>query len=83
MQLSKQSLLSRPELDRFALHHLLREFAAEHLGEDRHRIMGRYARYDWQFLIDRAPILAGGMDQMAVRDEVADELDHLRAVTDV
>ncbi len=81
MTLSKQSLIMGSGHDRFALHPLLREFAAEELGDDRESAMKGYARYYWQFLTDRAQMLAGGVDQIAARDEVADELDHLRAVT--
>lgn len=81
MTLSKQSLIMGSGLDRFALHPLLREFAAESLAADREAATNGYARHYWRFLTDRAQMLAGGVDQIAARDEIADELDHLRAVT--
>jgi tetratricopeptide (TPR) repeat protein len=82
MRLVKQSLVSRPELDRFSLHPLLRELASERLGDEAEAMADRYARYFWSFLVERDGALQGSLDQMAVRDEVAEQLDHIRAASD-
>ena len=81
-QLAKQSLLTRSSIDRYALHPLLREFAAEQLGTEATEVTDRYARHYWRFLVDRAPAIQGGAEQMAMRDEIAQEIDHIRAVSD-
>jgi predicted ATPase/class 3 adenylate cyclase len=80
--LAKQSLLWRPSIDRYALHPLLREFAREQLGVEESHALERFARYYLRFLLDRTPALQGSADQLAVRDEVAEELDHIRAASD-
>ncbi|MEX1281107.1 MAG: hypothetical protein AB1Z55_10370, partial [Acidimicrobiia bacterium] len=82
MRLVKQSLVFRPELDRFALHPLLRELAAEALGDESEAIAEAHARYFWSFLVERDEALSGSLDQMAIRDEVADQLDHIRSASD-
>lgn len=81
-QLSKRSLISRHGIDGHSLHPLLREFAAEQAEARDPQLASRFARFYWDFLIDRASQLQGGPDQMLARDEVAGALDHLRAAAD-
>jgi class 3 adenylate cyclase/tetratricopeptide (TPR) repeat protein len=82
MRLAKQSLITRSAPDRHALHPLLRQLASEHLGDQRDEVDDRYARYFLTFLLDRERALGGSLDMMSVRDEIAEQLGHLRAVSD-
>ena len=82
MRLAKQSLITRSAPDHYALHPLLRQLASEHLGSERDEVEERYARYFFAFLHDRGEALGGSLEMMSVRDEVAEQLGHLRAVSD-
>ncbi len=76
--LLQKSLLQRSGIDRFELHPLVREFALEKLGAGRAGLEKAHANYYVQFLVDRSADLAGSSNQVGVRDEVAEELDHIR-----
>ena len=76
-KLNAASLLRREALSgNYSLHPLLREFAAERL-EDRDRLLEGYARHHLDHLTARRERLSG-RDQIAARDELVEELDHLR-----
>lgn len=78
MQLVQSSLLRRDPLDdTFSLHPLLREFAADRL-EDREALVERYARHHLAELLRRADDLEGAR-QIEARDELVEDLEHLRA----
>ncbi len=71
------SLLRRhPLAGTYSLHPLLREFATDHLTS-RRPVEERYARYFLAGLAAQRERLAG-RDQIAARDELVEELDHLR-----
>jgi tetratricopeptide (TPR) repeat protein len=82
-ELAKRSLVSRHGLDSYALHPLLREFAAEQPEAQDPDLTARYARYYHEALMQRAAELRGGPDQMAARDEMAEMLDHIRAASEI
>ena len=82
-QLAKRSLLSKHGLDKYALHPLLREFAAEQPEARDPDLATRYARYYHEALMQRAGQLRGGPGQMEARDEVAEILDHIRAASEI
>jgi class 3 adenylate cyclase/predicted ATPase len=78
MQLVQSSLLRRDPLDdTFSLHPLLREFAADRL-HDREMLEERYARHYLAELTRRADDLEGAR-QVEARDELVEDLEHLRA----
>jgi class 3 adenylate cyclase/predicted ATPase len=78
MQLVQSSLLRRDPLDdTFSLHPLLREFAADRL-EAREALEERYARHYLAELVRRADDLEGAR-QIEARDELVEDLGHLRA----
>ena len=78
MELVQASLVRRdPLADTFSLHPLLREFAVARL-EDRDALEERYARHYLNQLRRRSDDLEGPR-QIEARDELVDDLDHLRA----
>lgn len=81
-ELLQKSLLQRSRVDRFDLHPLVREFALEKLGERRRDLEEAHARYFADFLLARSDALAGSGNQVGVRDEVAEEVDHVRAAAE-
>lgn len=82
-QLTKRSMLSKHQLEKYALHPLLREFAAEQPEAQDPDLAARYARHYHEALMQRAARLQGGPDQMAARDEVAEMIDHIRAASEI
>ncbi len=76
-----RSLVSALSDGHYALHPLLREFATEHLGAGREAAWQRYADHYASLLEGTWPELRGSSSQMAARDRLAAELDHLRSVT--
>lgn len=78
MRLVQSSLLRRdPLADTFSLHPLLREFALERL-DGREALQERYARHYLGELLRRADDLEGAR-QIEARDELVQDLEHLRA----
>jgi class 3 adenylate cyclase/predicted ATPase len=80
--LLQKSLLQRNVVDRFDLHPLVREFALEKLGADRATLEEAHARFFTRLLLSRAADLAGSSNQVGVRDEVAEEFDHIRVAAE-
>ena len=80
--LLKKSLVHRSAIDRFDLHPMVREFARDRLGGRRAGLEEAHARHYGAFLLERSSDLAGSLDQVGVRDEVADELDHVLAAAE-
>ncbi len=80
--LLKKSLVQRSGVDRFDLHPLVRDFALEKLGERRAQLEERHARHYAEFLLARSADLEGSQGQVAVRDEVAAEWDHVRSAAE-
>ena len=75
-----KSLVRRTELGRFELHELLRQYAAEHLGEDPQELeeaSERHARYYLGLLGDQMETLFGPR-MVDGRDELRRELDNVR-----
>lgn len=78
LRLVQASLIRRnPLADTFSLHPLLREFALGRL-DDRDALGRRYARHYVSELLRRAGDLEGAR-QIEVRDELVQDLEHLRA----
>jgi class 3 adenylate cyclase len=78
MQLVQSSLLRRDPLeDTFSLHPLLREFAVDRL-DDRDALEERYARHYLAEMLRRADDLESAR-QIEARDELVEDLEHLRA----
>ncbi len=79
LALSDRFLLRRDGPGRFALHGLLRGYAAEQLGAPaRERLAARHAAYFGTSLADAAPRLWSA-EQRAVLEALAPDLDNLRA----
>jgi tetratricopeptide (TPR) repeat protein len=77
-ELASKSLVRRPDFGRFELHELLRQYAAEKLGEASRPARERHARHYAGLLLERkAALLSAGMT--VARDELRGELDNLRA----
>ena len=81
-ELLKKSLVQRSAVDRFDLHPLVRDFALEKLGNRRADLEERHARHFVRFLLARSSELEGSSNQVAVRDEVAAEWDHVRSAAE-
>ncbi len=80
--LLRKSLIQRSGVDRFDLHPLVRDFALAKLGGQRAALEEQHARHYAEFLIARSPELEGSSNQVAVRDEVAAEWDHVRSAAE-
>lgn len=75
--LLQKSLVQRVGVDRFDLHPLVREFAREKLGDELANLERSHAVYFSQFLADHTAGVGG--NEVAVRDEIAEDLDHVLA----
>jgi len=80
--LLKKSLVQRSGIDRFDLHPLVRDFALEKLGDRRAALEEQHAHHYADFLLARSSDLEGSSNQVAVRDEVAAEWDHVRTAAE-
>jgi tetratricopeptide (TPR) repeat protein len=76
-----KSLLRRAELDTYDLHPLLREFGLDRLGDEREEVARRHGEYFVGRLVERHGRLEGSLEQIDIRDEVADDLPNLRPAT--
>lgn len=79
MELMSKSLVRRADVGAFDLHPMIREFGLEMLGDGRDAAEERFARYYLQRLLDQEDRLQGSIDQFDARDEVAAEIDNIRA----
>ena len=81
-ELASKSLIRRPDFDRFELHELLRQYAAEKLAaasaEALPSTRERHARHYAGMLLGRQSALLGP-EMTVARDELRGELDNLRA----
>jgi predicted ATPase/class 3 adenylate cyclase len=77
-ELASKSLVRRPDFGRFELHELLRQYAAEKLGDGSPATRERHARHYAGMLLDRQEALLGP-EMTVARDELRGELDNLRA----
>ena len=79
LRLVDRSLLARGEQERFKVHELLRQFAAERLEQsgEAERVKDQHSAYFMELLAGRLPQLKGA--QFAALDAIATDFDNMRA----
>ncbi len=80
-ELVAKSLVRRPDFGRYELHELLRQYAAEKLGDATAATCERHAGHYGARLAERREALSGA-GLVEARDELRGELDNLRAAAE-